>query len=200
MILTNKQPLRLALIALAAGLGIAAAQQSCPQLPPDAVISVRMLQPIDSATSKAGDTFEAVLEHPIQQGGKVIARRGAAAKVRLVQVVQPEGSTAPPLLALQLAEVNMEGKACPYVTGFAKVHSGIRKVRYGHVPEGTTSIEVIVDAMVDRDPLGPSEEAIVDGAGVSFEVVSGQRVKVSKNAVLRFDVADMWRIGGRKGS
>lgn len=54
-------------------------------VPAGTVITVRMIDSIDSATNRAGEEFQASLEVPVVVGDKVLIQRGADARVRLVQ-------------------------------------------------------------------------------------------------------------------
>ncbi len=198
MIFKSEMLRRLAPLAVVVGLmiaapppGRAAETTACPDLAPDSAIYVRMLQNIDSGINKAGDTFDAVLLEPLKVNGKEVAGPAAPAKVRLVRLLQPKGSPAPPLFALQLVQLRMNRKACAVATGFGQAASGTLHVDKAQMPEGTTSTKAIVDALTEDNPMGSFEEAIVNGAGVSFEMVSGDDVKVTKDALIRFEVANL---------
>jgi hypothetical protein len=172
----------------------------CPQASPDSTIRVKLLENLDSSTGKAGDTYRATLVDPLLTQGNVIAERGSEAEVRLVHLLQPKGSSAPPVFALQLAELNIGHEACRIVTGFAQARPQVLVVKHGVTPEGTSSVEVVLDAITEDAPLGSPAATIVNGAGVSFEVVSGQRVVVPKGAVVSFQVADLLSLGSKRAN
>ena len=178
--------------ALAGGLPNAVAQvPGCPPLPPDSVVQVKMLQQVDSRTNAVGDTFDAEVVRQISADGKLLATSPAPAKVRLVRVLQPNQSPTDPVLALKLVEINPHGTACAVVTGVGELSSGLMKVNEGNSPPGSASEGAVDQAITEDNHLGQSAGAVINGAGVSFELASGHEVIISKDATLNFEVANL---------
>ena len=68
--------------------GYRARTSSSNQIPAGTVITVRMIDSIDSDVNNAGQTFRASLDDPLVVNGRTIADRGAEALVKVVRVQQ----------------------------------------------------------------------------------------------------------------
>ncbi len=80
-------------------------------LPAGTPVTVRLQTPVSSATSHAGDSFEAVLDEPIIVQGQTLAPRGAGVTGRVV-AAKPSGRLHDPgYLRLSLVSITVNGKA-----------------------------------------------------------------------------------------
>jgi hypothetical protein len=77
------------------------------------------------------------------------------------------------------------------ITGVGELTSGLMKVHEGESSPGTASEDAVADAITEDNHLGQSVGAVVNGAGVSFELASGHEVRISKDTVLNFEVANL---------
>jgi hypothetical protein len=84
-----------------------------PEIPAGTPITIRLQAAISSATSQAGDTFEAVLDEPIiLQGGTVITRSSALTG-RVVAAKASGRLHDPGYLKLTLTTISILGKSLP---------------------------------------------------------------------------------------
>ena len=79
-------------------------------IPAGTVLAVRIRSVISSATSQAGDSFEAVLDAPIMIQGEILAPSGAAVTGKIM-TAKPSGGTGDPgYLRLTLTAISIHGK------------------------------------------------------------------------------------------
>jgi hypothetical protein len=175
---------------LVAGVLLASGGSRYPIVPAGTEIAVRIQERIDSSSASPGETFAAKVESAIAPDGQVLIPKDAVAKVELVATldVGPGGSK---VYAIELKEVEVDGKWYPVTTGYAEPKAGTRKVRAGQdaqVPAGTTDIDKIVAATARGDGAAM---ATVHGAGVSFQVLEGPEVVVASDVVVYFTLAEL---------
>jgi hypothetical protein len=82
-------------------------------VPPGAVITVRMIDGINSDANYAGQTFRASLDAPVVIRGRTVFPRGANANVRLVRVESAGKLKGRSRLELQLASIQSHGRIYP---------------------------------------------------------------------------------------
>jgi hypothetical protein len=95
-------------------------------IPAGTAIAVRLQTAVSSATARAGDQFEAVLDEPILVNGQTIAPRGTAVTGRVVQARSSGRLHNSGYLRLSLAAITLQGKAVPVhsssVSGIGAAH------------------------------------------------------------------------------
>jgi len=80
-------------------------------VPTGTPIVVRLESGVSSATARAGDSFQAVLDEPIEVAGHVIAPKGARVVGRVVSAKASGYSQDPGYLRVTLATITLKGKA-----------------------------------------------------------------------------------------
>jgi hypothetical protein len=91
-------------------------------IPAGTQFTVRLQMALSSADSRAGDSFQAVLDEPLVIARKTIAPRGTPVTGSVLAARASEGLTDPGYLRLTLASIVMNGKSVPLQTSsiFAK--------------------------------------------------------------------------------
>jgi hypothetical protein len=156
-------------------------------VPAGTVITVRMIDPIDSDVNRAGERFRASLDTPLQIGERIIADRGSDVTVQIVRVQQSGKLTGRDELAVDLYEVTVNGRKYQAASSSAEVSSGSRGARTAKVAGGTAALGAIIGAIAG----GGKGAAIGAGAGAATgvgieEVTHGQRVKIASETRLDF--------------
>lgn len=156
-------------------------------VPAGTVITVRMIDSVDSDVTHAGERFQASLDDPLQVGDRTIAPRGTDVTVQVVRVQQSGKLTGRDEVSLDLYDITVNGKKYPVASSYAEVASSSRGARTAKVVGGTAALGAIIGAIAG----GGKGAAIGAGAGaatgVAVEAVThGQRVKIPAEARLDF--------------
>jgi hypothetical protein len=80
------------------------------QLPAGTPVTVRLRAPLSSATARAKDRFEGVLDEPIIVNERVLAKRGSVVTGRVLEVRSKARSHGPGYLRLALSTILIDGK------------------------------------------------------------------------------------------
>jgi len=156
-------------------------------IPIDTNVTIRMIDSVNSDTSRLGETFRASLAEPIYVNGQEVVPRGADVVTRLVTDQQSgkiEGRT---VLTLALSTITINGRPVDVTSSDVKTESSSRGQRSAGVIGGTTALGAIVGAIAGGGKgaaIGAGSGAVV---GTGAEVLtSGQKVKIPSETRLTF--------------
>ncbi|HWP84796.1 MAG TPA: hypothetical protein VNN17_06375, partial [Terriglobia bacterium] len=79
-------------------------------LPAGTVLTVRMIDPVDSSVHQTGETFRASLDEPVLVNGRTMIPRGASVTTKLVEVEQAGRISGRSELALILYDITVNGR------------------------------------------------------------------------------------------
>jgi hypothetical protein len=161
-------------------------------IPAGTEVTIKLAEPIDAGDRAAGDTFSGVLVKPIVSDGTELVPAGAAARVRVIQVPQFAARERGEV-ALTLASLTVGGKQYPTTSGFAQAPAGESGIARSDLPN--SAVQSDVAAAISAGEEG-GVVATVHGAGVSLQVIRGQRIKVAQNAVVKFTLAELVALRG----
>jgi hypothetical protein len=165
-------------------------------IPSGTVLTIRMVDSVDSERDYVGQTFKASLDEPVfDPGGRTLVPRGADVVVKLVDDVQSgkiEGRT---VLTLDIVSLRVDGRDVNVDTAAIKEQSGSRTARSGKVIGGTAALGAIIGAIAG----GGKGAAIGAGAGAGAGTVAqvatkGQRVRVPSETRLTFTLQQPVRL------
>jgi len=165
-------------------------------IPSGTVLSIRMVDSVDSERDYVGQTFQASLDEPVlDPGGRTIVPRGADVVVKLVDDVQSgkiEGRT---VLTLDIVSLRINGREVEVDTASITQQSGSRTARSGKVIGGTAALGAIIGAIAG----GGKGAAIGAGAGAGAGTVAqvatkGQRVRIPSETRLTFTLQQPVRL------
>lgn len=156
-------------------------------LPVDTPVKIRMIDSVNSDTSRQGETFRAALDEPIYVDGQQVIPRGADVMTKLVTDQQSgkiEGRT---VLTLALSTITVNGSPVDVTSTDVKTESSSRGQRSAGVIGGTAALGAIIGAIAG----GGKGAAIGAGSGAAVgtgaEVLtSGQKVKIPSETRLTF--------------
>jgi len=156
-------------------------------IPIDTNVTIRMIDAVNSDTSRLGETFRASLAEPIYVNGQEVVPRGADVVTRLVTDQQSgkiEGRT---VLTLALSTITINGQPMDVTSSDVKTESSSRGQRSAGVIGGTAALGAIIGAIAG----GGKGAAIGAGSGAAVgtgaEVLtSGQKVKIPSETRLTF--------------
>jgi len=165
-------------------------------IPSGTVLSIRMVDSVDSERDSVGQTFKASLDEPVvDSSGRTLVPRGADVVVKLVDDVQSgkiEGRT---VLTLDIVSLRVNGRDVDVDTTSIKEQSSSRTARSGKVIGGTAALGAIIGAIAG----GGKGAAIGAGAGAGAGTVAqvatkGQRVRIPSETRLTFTLQQPVRL------
>jgi hypothetical protein len=156
-------------------------------IPVDTPVKIRMIDSVNSDTSRQGETFRAALDEPVYVDGQQVIPRGADVVTKLVTDQQSgkiEGRT---VLTLALSTITVNGRPLDVTSTDVKTESSSRGQRSAGVIGGTAALGAIIGAIAG----GGKGAAIGAGSGAAVgtgaEVLtSGQKVKIPSETRLTF--------------
>ena len=156
-------------------------------IPIDTEIRVRMIEAVNSDTSRLGQTFRASMDEPVVINGQEVIPRGSDVLTKLVTDQNSgkiEGKT---VLTLALSTITINGRTYDVTSSDVKTESSSRGARSGKVIGGTAALGAIVGAIAG----GGKGAAIGAGSGAALgtgaEVLTGgQKVKIPSETRLTF--------------
>jgi hypothetical protein len=114
------------------------------ELPAGTVLTVRMIDPVDSEVSHVGETFRASIDEPVVVGSEQVIPRGADVVVKLVDDKQSGKISGKTELTLDLVSVFVNGKIVDINTESVTRESSSRTGRSGKVIGGTAALGAII--------------------------------------------------------
>jgi hypothetical protein len=162
-----------------------AAQQMIPN---GTVLTIRMVDSVDSERDSVGKTFRASLDEPVMDpSGNTMVPRGADVVVKLVDDQQSgkiEGRT---VLTLDLVSLHINGRDVEIDTTSITEQSGSRTARSGKVIGGTAALGAIIGAIAGGGKGAAIGAGAGAGVGTAAQVATkGQRVRIPSETRLTF--------------
>ena len=163
-------------------------------VPGGTILTVRMIDAIDSDENEPGEIFHASLANDLIVDHNLLAPRGADATVKLVAVEQAGKFRGREEVSMVLRDVTINGKIYPVETGFASVAGSSRGKQSAKVIGGTTAVGAIIGAITGGGKGAAIGAASGAGAGAAIQVIRGSDVKVPSESMLDFTLAEPVRI------
>jgi BON domain-containing protein len=168
----------------------APARPSRVTVPSGSVITVRMIDGIDSKTNKAGESFAASVAAPVAVGDQVVIPQGADATVRLVSAKSSGKFTGSAELQLQLASITVRGTAYDVQSGNYQQSGGSRGKKTAKVVGGGAAAGALIGALAGGGKGAAIGAGIGAGAGAGYQVLTkGSTVKVPSETRIDFTLA-----------
>lgn len=101
---------------------------SAKKLPEGTPLPVRLHSTLSSASSHAGDTFNAILDEPVVVDGQTLIARGTGATGRVLEA-KPGDALEPGYLRIVLVSLNLEGRRVTIETSSIFAKGGHRDAR-----------------------------------------------------------------------
>ena len=157
------------------------------QVPAGTMLTVRLIDPVDSQNDRLGQTYRASLDQPVEVNGQTLLPRGADVVATLIDEQKSGKIQGRTSLTIDLKNVAVNGKQYDITTTGVSEESGSRGARSAKVIGGTAALGAIIGAVAG----GGKGAAIGAGSGAALGtaaqvVTSGQRVKVPAETRLSF--------------
>jgi len=167
-----------------------------PSLASGTVLTIRMIDSVDSERDHVGQTFRASLDEPVvDSGGNTLIPRGADVVVKLVDDQQSGKIAGRTVLTMDLASVRVNGRDVEIDTQAVTEQSGSRTARSGKVIGGTAALGAIIGAIAGGGKGAAIGAGAGAGAGTVAEVATkGQRVRIPSETRLTFTLQQAVRL------
>jgi hypothetical protein len=160
------------------------------------VLTIRMVDSVDSERDRVGQTFRASLDEPVvDSGGNTLIQRGSDVVVKLVDDQQSGKLAGRTVLTLDLVSVRINGRDVEIDTQSITEQSGSRTARSGKVIGGTAALGAIIGAIAGGGKGAAIGAGAGAGAGTVAEVATkGQRVRIPSETRLTFTLQQSVRL------
>lgn len=156
-------------------------------IPAGTVITVRLIDSVDSSRNSAGDDFKASVEAPVVVGEQVVIPRGADAHVRLVKAASAGRMSGQSELQLQLASIEIAGASYDTDTTAYDQKGGSRGKRTAETVGGGAILGGLIGAIAGHGKGAAIGSVIGAGAGTAAEAgTKAPPVRVSSETKLDF--------------
>jgi len=154
---------------------------------PGTIITVRLIDSIDTTRNRPGDIFHASLDAPLVSGDQVVVPRGAEVIGRLVQVKSAGRISGRSEISLELTQITVAGKHYPLQTATMEEQGASRGKRSAAVIGGGAGLGALIGAVAG----GGKGAAIGAGVGaatgtVAQGVTKGQQIRLPSETRLDF--------------
>ncbi len=157
------------------------------ELPQGTVLTVRMIDPVDSQVNRIGETFRASIDEPVVVGSNQVIPRGSDVVVKLVDDKQSGKISGKTELTLDLVTVTVNGRTIDVNTQAVTRASSSRTGRSEKVIGGTAVLGTILGAIAGGGRGAAIGAVSGAGVGTAAEVATkGQRVHIPSETRLTF--------------
>ena len=151
------------------------------------VVTVRMIDSIDSRRNQPGEEFDATVESPVASGSQVVIPQGSTAKVRLVNAQNSGRVEGSAQLELELVSVTVNGTPYQVQSGYYQQHGSSRGQRTAKAAGGGAVLGGLIGAIAGGGKgaaIGAGSGAAI-GAGTSV-AMKGSSIKVPSETKIDF--------------
>jgi len=160
-------------------------------IPSGTVVTIRMIDNIDSSRNRPGEEFAASLDSPIVEGDRVVVSRGADARVRLVNAKSAGHISGQSELQLELIALTINGVPYATTSGYYEQHGGSRGTRTAETVGGGAVLGALIGGLLGHGKGAAVGSAVGAGAGTAVQVsTKGEQVKVPAETKLDFTLKE----------
>ncbi len=157
------------------------------EVPAGTLITIRMIDDVDSQVAQVGQTFRASVDDPVVIGGRTVIPVGADVITKLVDVKDPSKITGGGQLTLDLASITVNGRPVDVSTESVTQAGESRSRDSAKVIGGTAALGAIIGAIAGGGKGAAIGAVSGAGAGTAIQVVTqGTRVRVPSETRLTF--------------
>ncbi len=154
---------------------------------PGTIITVRLIDTIDTSRNRPGDIFHASLDAPLVAGDRVVVPKGAEVIGRLVEVKSAGRIAGRSEVSLELTQITVGGKEYPLRTAALEEQGTSRGKRSAAVIGGGAGLGALIGAVAG----GGKGAAIGAGVGAATGTVAqgatkGQQIRLPSETRLDF--------------
>lgn len=156
-------------------------------IPAGTVVTVRMIDAIDSSRNRPGEEFAATVDAPLVVGDRVVVPLGSDARVRLVNAASAGHISGRSELELELIAIGVGGQTYRVESGYYEQHGASRGKRTAETVGGGAVLGALIGAIAGHGKGAAIGSAVGAGAGTAVQVATkGPQVKVTSESKLDF--------------
>jgi hypothetical protein len=156
-------------------------------IPAGTVITVRMIDGIDSSRNRPGEEFAATVDAPVVVDDRVVIRRGADARVRLTESRSAGRMTGRSELQVELVGLAIGTQTYVTETGVVEKAGASRGKRTAATVGGGAALGTLIGAIAGKGKGAAIGAAIGAGAGTAVQAsTKGEQVKIPPETKLDF--------------
>jgi hypothetical protein len=149
-----------------------------------ALIPVRLLDTLDTATTKTGSRFTATLDSNLVAGGVVVARRGATVHGKVTKSENARRLAGKSELQIELTDIVINGATQPIVTSGFQQKGASEGAKTAKKTAGGAGLGAIIGAIGGSAGKGAAIGAVT-GLGVSM-IKKGEPIRLPAETLLEF--------------
>jgi BON domain len=156
-------------------------------VPEGTIVAIRLVDPIDTETAKAGDTFRATVSQPVTVGDEVVIPSDADVEGQIVNAASAGHFKGQSALALTLTHLRMNGKSYALRTNQYEKQGTSRGKRTAATVGGGAALGAIIGGIAGGGKGAAIGAGVGAGAGTGVQAVTkGQQIKLPSETVLNF--------------
>ena len=156
-------------------------------VPQGTVLSVRLVDPIDSEKNQAGDAFHATLNHPLAINGDVVVPSGSEVQGHLVDVKSAGKFAGASLVVMQLDSISSGGQSYNIQTDQYKKQGSSRGKNTAEKTAVGAGVGALLGALIGGGKGAAIGAAAGGGVGAGSQAVTkSQQIKLPSETVLSF--------------
>ncbi len=158
-------------------------------VPEGTTLTVRLIDPVDTAKNKEGDTFRASLDAPIVLQDKTVIPKNADVQARLVSATSAGRIKGTSSVVLVLTNIKVGSKTYELQTGEFTQKGTSRGKRSAAVIGGGAALGAVIGAIAGGGKGAAIGGAAGAGAGTGVQAMTkGQQVQLPSETVLEFQL------------
>lgn len=159
-------------------------------VPAGTVVTIRMIDSIDSDVNGVGERFRASLEEPLMANGREIAPKGADAIVTVAKVDQAGKVTGREEVAVELAAITIGGREYAVNTNYAEVEGKSKTKQTAKTAGGGAALGAIIGAIAGGGKGAAIGAGVGAGAGTVYSATRGSNVRIPSETLLTFSLRE----------
>jgi hypothetical protein len=155
-------------------------------IPAGMVVTVRLIDSIDSDITGEGERFRASIDDPIVVDNQVVIPRNADATVQVVRVSQAGAVRGADEVSLKLFDITVDGQSYELATNYAEVKSKGKGKSTAKTTALTTGVGAALGAIFGGGKGAALGAGAGAGAGVAVSASRGRRLRIPSETRLDF--------------
>jgi hypothetical protein len=159
---------------------------SAATIPAGTVISIRMIDSIDSDLTGVGERFRASIDDPVSMNGEVVIPRNADATVQVARVEQSGTISGSDEVALKLFNLTVGGRTYELATNYAELKSEGKGASTAKTTAVTTGVGAIIGGIIGGGKGAAIGAGAGAGTGVAVSASRGKKLSIPSESRLDF--------------
>ncbi|HUV14641.1 MAG TPA: hypothetical protein VMY18_13435 [Acidobacteriota bacterium] len=141
-------------------------------IPPGTQVTVRLAQPLSSATNQTGESFQAIVDEPVVIDGRTALAAGTLAVGELVNVEASGRTSGVAKMSMVLVALVINAKETPFRTELLAIEAQSEKGKTGRRVAGGAGIGAVVGAIAGGGKGAAIGAAVGGGTGAAVSMAT----------------------------